>query len=65
VAALPGAALRFLLALELRAMPPFLYSCPGQTVQGIVAEEVPSDSYESVFCSACRQPHFVNPERDP
>ena len=45
------------------AMPPFLFSCPntGQTVQGFVAKEVPSDAYESVLCSACRQLHFVNP----
>ena len=31
-------------------MPPFLYSCPttGQTVQGFVAKEVPSDAYQAV-----------------
>ena len=46
---------------------PFLYCCPrtGQTVQGTVEGEAPTDGndrhhYEAVDCAACRGFHFVN-----
>ncbi len=42
----------------------FIYRCPntGQVVQGWSAEEISDDkqTYETVICLACTQPHFVS-----
>ena len=45
-------------------MAAFLYRCPNtdRLVQGWSADEMPAgeDSFKSVTCLACSQPHFVN-----
>jgi hypothetical protein len=48
-------------------MPTLIFRCPitSQRVQGWVAEEVPADPPQRLFvslrCTACAQPHLVNP----